>query len=166
MLQRLTPLARSKIDGDAGETPEQGDRRSAVSDSSSPPSSDRIRGRADAIRSGRLRELRGGLGAETINHDLLGRLQPSPIVSLNRAAAVAMVDGPGPALALIDGLAAGGDLDRYHLLHAARADLRRRLGSWKEAAQSYARAIELVTNAAERRFLERRLREVQGQAQG
>ena len=59
-------------------------------------------------------------------YDLLERLQPSPIVSLNRAVAVAMVDGPQPALALIDALAAAGDLDDYHLLHAARADLLRR----------------------------------------
>ncbi len=94
-------------------------------------------------------------------YDVLERLQPSPIVSLNRAAAVAMVDGPRPALALIDALAAAGDLDRYYLLHAARADLLRRLGSRAEAATSYARALALVTNDAERRFLERRLREVQ-----
>jgi RNA polymerase sigma-70 factor (ECF subfamily) len=94
-------------------------------------------------------------------YDLLERLQPSPIVSLNRAAAVAMVDGPRTALGLIDELAAAGDLDDYHLLHAARADLLRRLGSWKEAAESYERALTLVTNDAERRFLERRLREVQ-----
>jgi RNA polymerase sigma-70 factor (ECF subfamily) len=92
-------------------------------------------------------------------YDVLERLQPSPIVSLNRAAAVAMVDGPRPALALIDALA--GDLDRYYLLHAARADLLRRLGSPAEAAKSYARALALVTNDAERRFLERRLRDVQ-----
>jgi RNA polymerase sigma-70 factor (ECF subfamily) len=93
-------------------------------------------------------------------YEVLERLQPSPIVSLNRAAAVAMVDGPGPALALVEALAAGGALDRYHLLHAARADLLRRLGREAEAAQSYARALALVTNDAERRFLERRLREV------
>jgi len=96
-------------------------------------------------------------------YDLLERLQPSPVVSLNRAAAVAMVDGPRPALALIDALAATGELDRYHLLHAARADLLRRLGSFPEAAKSYAQALALVTNDAERRFLERRLREVQRQ---
>ena len=94
-------------------------------------------------------------------YDLLERAQPSPIVSLNRAAAVAMVEGPRPALALIDALAAGGELDRYHLLHAARADLLRRLGSAAEAAKSYTRALSLATNDAERRFLERRLREVQ-----
>ena len=94
-------------------------------------------------------------------YNVLERLQPSPIVSLNRAAAVAMVEGPRPALALIDALDASGDLDRYHLLHSARADLLRRLGSAAEAAKSYARALALVTNDAERRFLERRLREVQ-----
>jgi len=94
-------------------------------------------------------------------YDVLERVQPSPVVSLNRAAAVAMVAGPKQALALIEALAASGDLDRYHLLHSARADLLRRLGSWTEAAKSYATAIELVTNDAERRFLERRLRDMQ-----
>ncbi len=93
-------------------------------------------------------------------YDLLERLQPSPIVSLNRAAAVAMADGPRPALEIIDALAAGGELDNYHLLHAARADLLRRLGSADEAAQAYQRALALVGNGSERRFLERRLREV------
>ena len=91
---------------------------------------------------------------------LLERLQPSPVVSLNRAAAVAMVQGPRAALALVDALAAGGELDSYHLLHAARADLLRRLGSRAEAAKGYTRALALVTNDAERRFLERRLHEV------
>ncbi|MBZ5594948.1 MAG: RNA polymerase sigma factor [Acidobacteriia bacterium] len=94
-------------------------------------------------------------------YDLLERVQPSPIVSLNRAVAVAMVDGPRPALTLIDALAATNDLDTYHLLHAARADLLRRLGSPGEAAKSYLKALALVTNDSERRFLERRLREVQ-----
>ena len=98
-------------------------------------------------------------------YDLLERLQASPIVTLNRAVAVAMADGPERGLALIEELALAGDLDDYHLLHAARADLLRRLGSSKEAAESYQRALALVTNASERRFLERRLREVQtGQA--
>ncbi len=97
-------------------------------------------------------------------YDVLERLQPSPVVSLNRAAAVAMVDGPGPALALIDALA--GDLDRYHLLHAARADLLRRLGVSAESATSYRRALALVTNEAERRFLDRRLREVRRTVDG
>jgi RNA polymerase sigma-70 factor (ECF subfamily) len=94
-------------------------------------------------------------------YDLLERVQPSPIVSLNRAVAVAMVEGTQTALALVDALAASGDLDGYHLLPAVRADLLRRLGSSVEAAKSYARALELVTNGSERRFLERRLREVQ-----
>ena len=94
-------------------------------------------------------------------YDLLERLQPSPIVSLNRAVAVAMVHGPRRALALIDALAATGELEGYHLLHAARADLLRRAGAAAEASKSYARALELVTNDSERRFLERRLREVQ-----
>ena len=93
-------------------------------------------------------------------YDLLERVQPSPVVSLNRAVAVAMLDGPRQALELIDALASSGDLDGYHLLHAARADLLRRVGSNEEAAESYARALELVTNESERRYLERRLREV------
>jgi len=92
-------------------------------------------------------------------YDVLERVQPSPIIALNRAIAVAMVEGPRPALELIEALE--NDLDRYHLLHAARADLLRRLGASAEAARSYARALELVTNDAERRFLERRLHEVQ-----
>jgi RNA polymerase sigma-70 factor (ECF subfamily) len=96
-------------------------------------------------------------------YDLLERVQSSPIVSLNRAVAVAMADGPEPGLALIDGLAENNDLANYHLLHAARADLLRRLGSPGEAAESYLRALALVTNDSERRFLERRLRQVQSQ---
>jgi RNA polymerase sigma-70 factor (ECF subfamily) len=79
---------------------------------------------------------------------------------LNRAVAVAMAEGPGAGLALIDALATADDLANYHLLHAARADLLRRLGSLPEAAESYTRALALVTNDSERRFLERRLREV------
>ncbi len=94
-------------------------------------------------------------------YDLLERLQPSPVVSLNRAVAVAMVAGPEAALSLIDVLAAGGDLDGYHLLHAARADLLRRTGAREEAAKSYRRALALATNDSERRFLERRLRALQ-----
>jgi RNA polymerase sigma-70 factor (ECF subfamily) len=94
-------------------------------------------------------------------YDVLERVQPSPIVSLNRAVAVAMVHGSRPALTLIDALAGAGDLDGYHLLHSTRADMLRRLGSTAEAAKSYMRALALVTNDSERRFLERRLREVQ-----
>jgi RNA polymerase sigma-70 factor (ECF subfamily) len=92
-------------------------------------------------------------------YDLLERLQPSPIIELNRAVAVAMVHGPQQALTLIDGLA--GELDGYHLLHSARADMLRRMGSKEEAAKAYEKALTLVTNDSERRFLERRLREVQ-----
>jgi RNA polymerase sigma-70 factor (ECF subfamily) len=94
-------------------------------------------------------------------YDVLERLQPSPIVSLNRAVAVAMAEGPRPALALIDKLAATGELDGYHLLHATRADLLRRLRMSADAAASYERALALVSNKSERRFLERRLREMQ-----
>lgn len=91
-------------------------------------------------------------------YDLLERLQPSPIVSLNRAVAVAMAESPEAALKLVDQLAA--ELDGYHLFHATRADLWRRIGADQAATQSYTRALELVTNDSERRFLERRLREV------
>jgi len=94
-------------------------------------------------------------------YDVLERLQPSPIVSLNRAVAVAMAHGPRPALAIMDKLAASGGLDKYHLLHSARADLLRRAGFSAEAADAYARALALVSNNSERRFLERRLRDVQ-----
>ncbi len=94
-------------------------------------------------------------------YDLLERVQPSPIISLNRAVAVAMAEGAEAGLDLIDQLAASDDLSNYHLLHAARADLLRRLGSVVESAKSYHRALALVTNDAERRFLERRLGEVQ-----
>jgi RNA polymerase sigma-70 factor (ECF subfamily) len=95
-------------------------------------------------------------------YDLLERLQPSPVVSLNRAVAVAMVHGPGAGLAVIDEFTAAGDLEKYHLLHSARADLLRRAGSSVEAAKAYERALALVGNESERRFLERRLREVRG----
>jgi RNA polymerase sigma-70 factor (ECF subfamily) len=93
-------------------------------------------------------------------YGLLELIQPSPIVSLNRAVAVAMKEGPRTGLALIDLLAARGDLDEYHLLHAARADLLRRIGAGAEAKKSYERALSLVTNDRERRFLERRLLEI------
>ena len=104
--------------------------------------------------------------AEIVRHyDQLERVQPSPIVSLNRAVAVAMADGPRAGLAVIDALAAANHLNDYHLLHAARADLLRRLGLLDESAKSYVRALALVTNDSERRFLERRLREVQSHAE-
>jgi RNA polymerase sigma-70 factor (ECF subfamily) len=94
-------------------------------------------------------------------YDVLERVRPSPIVSLNRAVAVAMTAGPRAALTVVDALAATGELDGYHLLHAVRADLLRRMGSFAEAARSYTRALELAGHDSERRFLERRLREVQ-----
>ena len=93
-------------------------------------------------------------------YDLLAHVMPSPIVSLNRAVAVAMAEGPQRALELIDELADSGELDDYHLLHAARADMLRRLGANDEAAESYRLALDLATNESERRFLERRLREL------
>ena len=92
-------------------------------------------------------------------YEVLERLQPSPIVSLNRAVAIAMVEGSEKALVLLDILAS--ELDGYHLFHAARADLLRRIGASEAAAQGYTRALALVTNESERRFLERRLHEVQ-----
>jgi RNA polymerase sigma-70 factor, ECF subfamily len=99
-------------------------------------------------------------------YDLLEGLQPSPIVALNRAVAVAMAEGPGSGLAIVDELTLANDLDSYHLLHATRADLLRRMGSTAEAAKGYRRALELVTNDTERRYLERRLREVEVSGDG
>jgi RNA polymerase sigma-70 factor (ECF subfamily) len=99
-------------------------------------------------------------------YDVLLQVQPSPVVSLNRAVAIAMVDGPLLALVLIDKLAAAGDLEHYHLLHAARADMLRRIQSWDEATRSYTRALSLATNESERRFLERRLQEIESRKSG
>ena len=99
-------------------------------------------------------------------YDRLEQLQPSAVVALNRAVAVAMVDGPRAALEIVSMLAVDGALDEYHLLHAARADFERRLGDLRVAAKSYQRALELVGNDSERRFLERRLREVTGTGTG
>ena len=90
----------------------------------------------------------------------LARLDPSPVVELNLAVAVAMADGPGAGLAMMDGIAAEGILDGYPYLHAARADLLRRLERWSEAATAYRRALELTDNGPERAFLERRLDDV------
>jgi RNA polymerase sigma-70 factor (ECF subfamily) len=91
---------------------------------------------------------------------LLGQVSPSPVVELNRAIAVAMSDGADRGLPLLDALEAQGELTDYHLLSATRADLLRRAGRFAEAAGSYRRAIALTANDGERRFLERRLREV------
>ena len=88
----------------------------------------------------------------------LARAQPTPVVELNRAVAVAMAEGPDAGLALIDGVA--GALEGYHLLHAARADLLRRGGRADEAARAYRRALALAANGAERAFLQRRLAEL------
>jgi RNA polymerase sigma-70 factor (ECF subfamily) len=87
----------------------------------------------------------------------LSQLAPSAVVELNRAVAVAMADGPAAGLALVDALAEGGALSRYHLLPAVRADLLRRLGRAAEAAAAYQQALALATTEAERRFLGRRL---------
>jgi len=90
-------------------------------------------------------------------YDVLLRIEPSPVVELNRAVAVAMRDGPAAGLALVEAIHARGDLPDYHLAHAARADFCRRLGRTAEARASYERAIALARQEPERRFLERRL---------
>jgi RNA polymerase sigma-70 factor (ECF subfamily) len=95
-------------------------------------------------------------------YDVLARVEPSPVVELNRAVAVAMRDGPQAGLALIDAILARGDLSDYRLAHAARADLCRRLGRSAEARASYERALALTKQEPERRFLERRLGELRG----
>jgi RNA polymerase sigma-70 factor (ECF subfamily) len=95
-------------------------------------------------------------------YDVLARADPSPVIELNRAAAVAMRDGPQAGLALVDAILARGDLADYHLAHSARADLCRRLGQAAEARASYERALALTRQEPERRFLERRLRELPG----
>jgi RNA polymerase sigma-70 factor, ECF subfamily len=93
-------------------------------------------------------------------YDVLLRADSSPVVELNRAAAVAMRDGPSAGLALIDAILARGELANYHLAHAARADLCRRLRRSAEARAAYERALSLTQQEPERRFLERRLREL------
>jgi RNA polymerase sigma-70 factor, ECF subfamily len=93
-------------------------------------------------------------------YDVLTQAEPSPVVDLNRAVAVAMRDGSLAGLQLIDTILARGDLANYHLAHAARADLCRRLGRTTDARESYQRALALVKQEPERRFLERRLREL------
>ena len=90
-------------------------------------------------------------------YDVLVRAEPSPVVELNRAVAVAMRDGPSTGLTLVDAILARGDLQDYHLAHSARAELCRRLGRTVEARASYRRALELTRQEPERRFLERRL---------
>jgi RNA polymerase sigma-70 factor (ECF subfamily) len=95
-------------------------------------------------------------------YDVLLRAEPSPVVELNRAVAVAMRDGAAAGLALIDAILARGDLRDYHLAHSARADLCRQLGKTADARAAYERALELTRQEPERRFLERRLRELRG----
>ena len=90
-------------------------------------------------------------------YDVLLRVDPSPVVELNRAVAVAMRDGPEAGLTLIDAILARGDLTEYHLAHSARADMCRRLGRTAQARGSYERALRLTRQEPERRFLERRL---------
>jgi len=93
-------------------------------------------------------------------YDVLLRTDPSPVIELNRAAALAMRDGPEHGLALIDAILARGELQDYHLAHAARADLLRRLGRNAEARSAYERALELTVEEPERRLIERRVREL------
>jgi RNA polymerase sigma-70 factor (ECF subfamily) len=97
-------------------------------------------------------------------YDVLWRLDPSPIVSLNRAAAVAMRDGPNAGLEIIDAILARGELGDYHLAHSARADLCRRLGRTADARASYERALALARQEPQRRFIERRLTELSTKA--
>lgn len=93
-------------------------------------------------------------------YDVLLQINPSPVIELNRAVAVAMRDGPTVGLELVDAILARGDLVNYHLTHAARADLCRRLGQINEAREDYQRALVLVKQEPERRFLEKRLNEL------
>jgi len=93
-------------------------------------------------------------------YDILARVAPSPVVELNRAVAVAMRDGPSAGLAIVDAILERGELADYHLAHAARADLCRRLERTEEARASYERALELTRQEPERRFLQRRLDEL------
>jgi RNA polymerase sigma-70 factor (ECF subfamily) len=93
-------------------------------------------------------------------YDLLLTVAPSPVVALNRAAAIGMAEGPAAALPMIERLAAEGEMDNYHLLHAARGDLLRRLNLTADAARAFERARDLATNEQERRFLEKRRREI------
>jgi RNA polymerase sigma-70 factor, ECF subfamily len=93
-------------------------------------------------------------------YDVLVRLEPSPVVDLNRAVAIAMRNGPSAGLQQVDAILARGDLSDYHLAHAARADLCRRLGRVSEAKDSYQRALAIAKQEPERRFLEKRLSEL------
>jgi RNA polymerase sigma-70 factor (ECF subfamily) len=94
-------------------------------------------------------------------YDVLLRIEPSPVIELNRAVAIAMRDGPEAGLALIDRILGRGELEDYYLAHSARADLCRRLGRAGEAQKSYRRALDLAGQASQRRFLEQRLAELE-----
>jgi RNA polymerase sigma-70 factor, ECF subfamily len=93
-------------------------------------------------------------------YNQLARIQPSPVVELNRAVAIAMRDGPGVGLAFIDAVLAQGELANYHLAHSARADMCRRLGRIAEARSSYEKALALTQQEPERKFLQERLRQL------
>jgi RNA polymerase sigma-70 factor (ECF subfamily) len=99
-------------------------------------------------------------------YELLLQVQPSPVVELNHAVAVAMADGIEEGLRLLHALEERRALPGYYLLPAAQADLLRRSGRWQEAEEAYERALGLVGNDAERRFLERRLAEVRSRTEG
>jgi len=95
-------------------------------------------------------------------YDVLMRVDPSPVIELNRAAAVAMRDGPLAGLTLVEAILQRGDLADYHLAHSGHADLCRRLGRYADARRSYERGLALTRQEPERRFLERRIRELDG----
>ena len=97
-------------------------------------------------------------------YDVLARVDPSPVVALNRAVAVAMRDGPLASRDLVDAILERGELVDYRFVHSTRADLCRRLGRTAEARAAYERALALTQQEPERRFLERRLRELSGRA--
>jgi RNA polymerase sigma-70 factor (ECF subfamily) len=97
-------------------------------------------------------------------YDVLLRAQPSPVVELNRAVAIAMSEGVERGLALIDGLMVRGELDSYQLVYSARADLLRRLSRWDEALDAYGSALALTSQGSQRRYLERRIAEVRSLA--
>jgi RNA polymerase sigma-70 factor (ECF subfamily) len=93
-------------------------------------------------------------------YNRLGQIDPSPVIELNRAVAVAMREGPAAGLALVEAILARGDLENYHLVHSARADLYRRLGKTNEARAAYQKALSLATQGPEQRFLKKRLSEL------
>jgi RNA polymerase sigma-70 factor (ECF subfamily) len=113
---------------------------------------------------------RAASASETNWHEIealyayLMRLQPSPVIELNHAVAVAMAHGPQHGLQMIESIRVREELDNYYLMWSARADLLRRLEDWEKAAESYRRALELVNNESERKFLTRRLKEIEARA--